>query len=79
MDTSGRLSNNDNLTKELVKMKQVIQKRMYTKTTDTLTEPTDTPLLNTDVPHETLLVIDAAQGGTALDSAKRWHDEVGLM
>ena len=31
-----------------------------------------------DVPHETLLVLDAAQGRMALDSAKVWNEELGL-
>ena len=30
------------------------------------------------MPHETLLVIDAAQGRIALDSAKQWDKELGL-
>jgi fused signal recognition particle receptor len=62
VDTSGRLSNNEPLTEELKKMKRVIQ----------------IPDLNTNVPHETLLVLDAAQGRMALDSAKIWHEELGL-
>ena len=33
---------------------------------------------NLGVPHETLLVIDAAQGRMALDSSKIWHQEIGL-
>jgi fused signal recognition particle receptor len=36
------------------------------------------PLLNLNVPHESLLVLDAAQGRMALDSAKVWNKEVGL-
>mmetsp|Transcript_3634 Transcript_3634/g.8004 ORF Transcript_3634/g.8004 Transcript_3634/m.8004 type:complete len:545 (+) Transcript_3634:153-1787(+) len=73
VDTSGRLSNNDALTAELVKMKKVIQKRMSTKFDDKVK-----PLPNIAVPHETLLVIDAAQGRMALDSAKQWDKELGL-
>lgn len=73
VDTSGRLSNNDALTAELVKMKKVIQKRMSTKFDETIK-----PVPNLDVPHETLLVIDAAQGRMALDSAKQWDKELGL-
>uniref|UniRef100_A0A6S8YP33 SRP54-type proteins GTP-binding domain-containing protein n=1 Tax=Ditylum brightwellii TaxID=49249 RepID=A0A6S8YP33_9STRA len=73
VDTSGRLSNNDALTAELLKMKRVIQKRMSTEQTED-----GKPIFNTNVPHETLLVIDAAQGRMALDSAKQWHKEVGL-
>jgi fused signal recognition particle receptor len=73
VDTSGRLSNNDALTAELVKMKKVIQKRMSTKFDETIK-----PVPNIDVPHETLLVIDAAQGRMALDSAKQWDKELGL-
>lgn len=73
VDTSGRLSNNDALTAELVKMKKVIQKRMSTKFDERIK-----PVPNLDVPHETLLVIDAAQGRMALDSAKQWDKELGL-
>lgn len=73
VDTSGRLSNNDALTAELVKMKRVIQKRMSTKFDDNVK-----PVPNMEVPHETLLVIDAAQGRMALDSAKQWDKELGL-
>lgn len=73
VDTSGRLSNNDALTAELVKMKKVIQKRMSTKFDETIK-----PVPNLSVPHETLLVIDAAQGRMALDSAKQWDKELGL-
>eukprot|EP00984_Skeletonema_dohrnii_P016350 scaffold7243_cov87-Skeletonema_dohrnii-CCMP3373.AAC.1 len=36
------------------------------------------PIPNLQVPHETLLVIDAAQGRMALDSAKQWDKEIGL-
>lgn len=68
VDTSGRLSNNDALTAELVKMKRVIRKRLAS----------DGELENEDVPHDTLLVIDAAQGRMALDSAKAWDKELGL-
>lgn len=73
VDTSGRLSNNDALTAELVKMKRVIQKRMSVEK-----DEEGKALPNTGVPHETLLVIDAAQGRMALDSAKVWDKEVGL-
>jgi fused signal recognition particle receptor len=73
VDTSGRLSNNDALTAELVKMKRVIQKRMSTRFDENIK-----PVPNVDVPHETLLVIDAAQGRIALDSAKQWDKELGL-
>ena len=69
VDTSGRLSNNDALTAELVKMKKVIQKRMSLSADGSL---------NSDVPHESLLVLDAAQGRMALDSARVWNKEVGL-
>eukprot|EP00592_Proboscia_alata_P003153 CAMPEP_0194371326 /NCGR_PEP_ID=MMETSP0174-20130528/19726_1 /TAXON_ID=216777 /ORGANISM="Proboscia alata, Strain PI-D3" /LENGTH=510 /DNA_ID=CAMNT_0039149313 /DNA_START=250 /DNA_END=1782 /DNA_ORIENTATION=- len=60
IDTSGRLSNNDALNEELVKMKKVIFKKMGFE------------------PHETILVVDAAQGRMALDSAKRWDELIGL-
>ncbi|CAJ1948105.1 unnamed protein product [Cylindrotheca closterium] len=73
VDTSGRLSNNDALTAELVKMKKVIQKRLSMQR-----DENDKPVLNQDVPHESLLVLDAAQGRMALDSAKVWNKEVGL-
>jgi fused signal recognition particle receptor len=73
VDTSGRLSNNDALTAELVKMKKVIQKRMSTSFDENIKK-----VPNLQVPHETLLVIDAAQGRMALDSAKQWNKEVGL-
>mmetsp|Transcript_10611 Transcript_10611/g.13436 ORF Transcript_10611/g.13436 Transcript_10611/m.13436 type:complete len:510 (+) Transcript_10611:108-1637(+) len=73
VDTSGRLSNNEALTEELAKMKRVIQKRLSVEKGND-----DKPLPNKKVPHETLLVIDAAQGRMALDSAKVWNDEIGL-
>lgn len=73
VDTSGRLSNNDALTAELVKMKNVIKKRMSVETGDD-----GKPIPNENVPHESLLVLDAAQGRMALDSAKVWDKEVGL-
>lgn len=73
VDTSGRLSNNDQLTAELEKMKKVIQKRLSVEK-----DKNDNPVLNTAVPHETLLVLDAAQGRMALDSAKVWNKEIGL-
>jgi fused signal recognition particle receptor len=73
VDTSGRLSNNDALTAELVKMKRVIQKRLSVEKDDE-----GKPILNEQVPHESLLVLDAAQGRMALDSARVWDKEVGL-
>jgi fused signal recognition particle receptor len=73
VDTSGRLSNNDALTAELVKMKRVIQKRLSVGD-----DPDGKPILNMNVPHESLLVLDAAQGRMALDSARVWNQEVGL-
>ena len=63
VDTSGRLSNNAPLTAELLKMKRVIQKRLDRTTT----------------PQEILLVLDAAQGRMALDSAKTWDKEIGPL
>ena len=68
VDTSGRLSNNVALTAELLKMKKIIQKR--------LGGGKDAP--NLSVPHETILVVDAAQGLVALESAKKWNEDVGL-
>ena len=73
VDTSGRLSNNDALTAELAKMKRVIQKRLSVET-----DADNKPIPNLAVPHDTLLVIDAAQGRMALDSAKQWEKEIGL-
>lgn len=73
VDTSGRLSNNDALTAELAKMKKVIQKRLSLEN-----DADGKPILNTRTPHESLLVLDAAQGRMALDSAKVWNREVGL-
>lgn len=73
VDTSGRLSNNDALTQELAKMKRVIQKRLSVEN-----DKDGKAVFNTEVPHETLLVLDAAQGRMALDSAKVWNDEIGL-
>lgn len=77
VDTSGRLSNNDALTAELAKMKRVIQKRLSVEST-TGKDGKDNPVLNKAVPHETLLVLDAAQGRIASDSAKIWNQEIGL-
>ena len=74
VDTSGRLSNNDALTQELVKMKKVIQTRLSSE----IDPATNKPIPNLNVPHETLLVIDAAQGRMALDSAKVWDESIGL-
>jgi fused signal recognition particle receptor len=73
VDTSGRLSNNEPLTAELAKMIRVIQKRLSIEKDDT-----DKPIPNPHVPHETLLVLDAAQGRMALDSAKVWNTQIGL-
>jgi fused signal recognition particle receptor len=73
VDTSGRLSNNEALTQELVKMKRVIQKRLSQQNNEK-----GNPIPNMNVPHETLLVIDAAQGRMALDSAQVWNEEIGL-
>ena len=73
VDTSGRLSNNEALNQELLKMKRVIQKFMSSET------DADGKLLpNTTVPHEILLVIDAAQGRMALDSSKQWNELLQL-
>lgn len=74
VDTSGRLSNNEPLTAELVKMKNVIQKRMSLEK-----DPeTDKPIFNRSVPHEILLVVDAAQGRMAVDSARSWDKALDL-
>ncbi len=72
VDTSGRLSNNEALTEELAKMKRVIQKKL------SLEEKDGNAVPNMSVPHETLLVIDAAQGRMALDSSKTWNQEIGV-
>ncbi len=76
VDTSGRLSNNEALTAQLAKMKRVIQKRLSVE--DEEVDGKKSPKPNTSVPHETLLVIDAAQGRMALDSALQWNKEIGL-
>ena len=73
VDTSGRLSNNEALTEELAKMKRVIQKRLSKEN-----DESGGAIPNKEVPHETLLVIDAAQGRMALDSAKAWNEDIGL-
>ena len=57
----------------MVKMKRVIQKRLATEV-----DGEGRPVPNLAVPHETLLVIDAAQGRMALDSARLWDEELGL-
>mmetsp|Transcript_10329 Transcript_10329/g.15129 ORF Transcript_10329/g.15129 Transcript_10329/m.15129 type:complete len:587 (-) Transcript_10329:115-1875(-) len=78
VDTSGRLANNDALTAELLKMKKVIQKRLADPPEQYMDGSSGPITLNENVPHETLLVIDAAQGRMALDSARQWHKEVGI-
>lgn len=74
VDTSGRLSNNQALNAELLKMKRVIQKRLQANTTDD-----DNDDDSVRIPHEVLLVLDAAQGRMALDSAKTWHKDIGPL
>merc|ERR1712194_525391 len=69
VDAAGRLSNNWELNEELVKMKQMIQSKLASSTSTTNSN---------DLPHEALLVLDAAQGRMALDSARIWNKEVGL-
>ena len=69
VDTAGRLSNNWELNEELVRMKEMIQEKLSA-------DPDNK--LNPDVPHEILLVLDAAQGRMALDSARVWNKELGL-
>ena len=76
VDTSGRLSNNDALTAQLAKMKRIIQKRLSVENEEQ--DGKVSPKPNSDVPHETLLVIDAAQGRMALESALQWNKEIGL-
>jgi len=73
VDTAGRLSNNWELTEELVNMKKAIQERLSVRNSDD-----GQPIPNSDVPHESLLVLDAAQGRMALDSSRIWNKEVGL-
>jgi fused signal recognition particle receptor len=73
VDTAGRLSNNWELTEELVNMKQAIQERLSIET-----DSDGKAIPNKDVPHESLLVLDAAQGRMALDSSRIWNKEVGL-
>mmetsp|Transcript_7923 Transcript_7923/g.17025 ORF Transcript_7923/g.17025 Transcript_7923/m.17025 type:complete len:557 (-) Transcript_7923:513-2183(-) len=70
IDTAGRLSNNWELNEELVRMKGAIQEVMATEGSEGDKNP--------DVPHEALLVLDAAQGRMALDSARVWNKEIGL-
>eukprot|EP00536_Pseudo-nitzschia_multiseries_P015910 jgi/Psemu1/320938/estExt_fgenesh1_pm.C_9800002 len=70
IDTAGRLSNNWELNEELVRMKGAIQETLATNGGDGEKNP--------DVPHEALLVLDAAQGRMALDSARVWNKEIGL-
>mmetsp|Transcript_10359 Transcript_10359/g.30292 ORF Transcript_10359/g.30292 Transcript_10359/m.30292 type:complete len:547 (+) Transcript_10359:172-1812(+) len=70
IDTAGRLSNNWELNEELVRMKGAIQ--------ETLAINGNEGEKNPDVPHEALLVLDAAQGRMALDSARVWNKEIGL-
>ncbi|VEU33380.1 unnamed protein product [Pseudo-nitzschia multistriata] len=67
IDTAGRLSNNWELNEELVRMKGAIQEALGSGDEK-----------NEDVPHEALLVLDAAQGRMALDSARVWNKEIGL-
>lgn len=69
IDTAGRLSNNWELNEELVRMKAAIQEKLSVHGDGEK---------NTEVPHEALLVLDAAQGRMALDSARTWNKEVGL-
>ena len=83
VDTSGRLSNNEALTEELLKMKRVIQKHLsieqqQQQQVDSNTGSFTTPIPNTQVPHEILLVIDAAQGRMALESARIWNQQLAL-
>jgi fused signal recognition particle receptor len=73
VDTAGRLSNNWELTEELVKMKLAIQ-----ETLSASFDKDGSVIPNTDIPHESLLVLDAAQGRMALDSSRVWNKEVGL-
>ena len=73
VDTSGRLSNNEALNQELLKMKRVIQKFMSLEK-----DIEGKPVPNLTVPHEILLVIDAAQGRMALDSSKQWNELLQL-
>jgi len=70
IDTAGRLSNNWELNEELVRMKTAIQETLCVNGGDGEKNP--------DVPHEALLVLDAAQGRIALDSAQVWNKEIGL-
>ncbi|KAG7347224.1 signal recognition particle-docking protein FtsY [Nitzschia inconspicua] len=73
VDTAGRLSNNWELTEELVNMKLAIQQILSSQT-----DNNGNVILYEDVPHESLLVLDAAQGRIALDSSRIWNKEVGL-
>lgn len=73
VDTAGRLSNNWELTDELVDMKTAIQEKLSTES-----DQDGKAIPNQNVPHESLLVLDAAQGRMALDSSRIWNKEVGL-
>ena len=68
VDTAGRLSNNWELNEELVRMKAAIRETLGAAGGGG----------GADLPHEALLVLDAAQGRMALDSAKVWNKEIGL-
>jgi fused signal recognition particle receptor len=72
VDTSGRLSTTTR-SRRSWRMKRVIQKRMSVES-----DGNGRPVPNLHVPHETLLVLDAAQGRMALDSARTWNKELGL-
>lgn len=72
VDTSGRLSTTTR-SRRSWRMKRVIQKRMSVGS-----DGDGRPVPNLHVPHETLLVLDAAQGRMALDSARTWNRELGL-
>ena len=78
IDTAGRLSNNWQLNEELVRMKTAIQETLGDGSSADESEFGNGKNRNLDVPHEALLVLDAAQGRMALDSARVWNKEIGL-
>ena len=74
VDTSGRLSNNDALTAELAKMKRVIQKRLSVEK-----DKDGKPVLNKNVPHETLLVLGKKEYYCSLRSPYTTREWLVLM
>jgi len=78
IDTAGRLSNNWELNEELVKMKAAIGETILGSGEQTEIAEAAVAAVRDQIPHEALLVLDAAQGRMALDSARVWNKEIGL-